>query len=88
MKIRLWIVTVGVSILDIDATFNWETSQIPLVGDDIEVSNSDDSLYFTGEVVKRTFTSRTEEVLLDIEVSDSTADMIQEYLKETRKSHE
>ena len=84
MRISIWIEGL-VSLNDLlDSPLVWESEYIPSVGDEVAYCNSDETLEFTGEVVKRHFTIGTDEVLLDIDVNDETYDYLDKYLKEFR----
>lgn len=84
MKISIWIEGL-VSLNDLlDSPLVWESEYVPSVGDEVDYCNSDETLEFTGEVVKRHFTVGTDEVLLDVEVNDRTYDYLDNYLNEFR----
>lgn len=86
MKIYIWLEELGMSLSDLDSTFNWETNYIPLVGDDVtyEVLGKGKFLPIDGTVIRRTFYVVEDTVSLDLSISDDDVNRISNYLDEIR----
>lgn len=85
MKIELWIVEVDCSVSDVDSTYCWESTIIPVVGDSVtyEIVGKGQYLPVDGVVVERTFYAAEDLVSLDISISEKDAERISNYLDET-----